>query len=893
MARIKPQALLNQSKKKKGPARISATTVFLCNLVVVVIVLSVVATYKHWSQRSRNQPISGVSTFEDTANSFADSKKYDLPGYAILNTSKGYITVELYKDGSPMIVDKFLDLCQKEYFKGMPFHHVIKHYVIQAGHGQGLGAAEDWTTKGKLHSRLATRLQRVQVFEIANQRVKGTDQLNNSNEDSLMDIENQDPFLAFIDHARSVLSPVEGDEDEDIYDPSTKGSESTGPGWSWIASRILKTCIAYSSGVTSAILLSDLSQAWSEQRRSGVSKKRPEIISHLKKKHRRNKLANTVTIDSVYEKDFLSLNSVLEAVIVDAFVLPGTNIYMLTLGDFWSSNTIELYLHRRYYDLVDPHSGILKRGREIFLTGCYLRTAREGAGSTRLLPTEYLVILLDDDQDDDAMLIAAQFCSDSFSSISFNEASTGVPYSLYARIESIQSKEIQGISGSVKRKEITLVDNDGVRLEFLLWGEQVLLANLFSVGSMLALDRPYIASSAESAIETSHELCLEYGSATQLFLVPFLQHEEQVYIPSTQNRYQGSRLMSTVDPAQGFKVSQVALPCDSQGSVDFSSYPFQSFVTDLRDKMTSVSLYGVVTDIFRERNTPEVIFSLKIEDATGAIWAKLHFARSWSFGRLGIGHTVYLSGLSCHLRKHSGLEATWYDNAAGAFFVNLSCLPALLNSSCLHKLSCLSDLSSEASCTYICRVRLDQVDQCHVNTRFSHSLCGHVVNKMPSGDVECSFCHCNCDAEVVRTFHLKITLADETGKMFAWCIGQTATELLQISPDEFYDLPEDEQFMYPSSLENESFIVALVKCQGQGYGLSQSITQEADAIPWEITRALSIKKKSAACQETDNLTSCRGDIFTKLQLQVALSSFDHGDFRFICKADAKRRPYFN
>jgi hypothetical protein len=47
------------------------------------------------------------------------------------------------------------------------------------------------------------------------------------------------------------------------------------------------------------------------------------------------------------------------------------------------------------------------------------------------------------------------------------------------RIESIQSKEIQGISGNVKRKEITLVDNDGVRLEFLLWGEQVLLANLF------------------------------------------------------------------------------------------------------------------------------------------------------------------------------------------------------------------------------------------------------------------------------------------------------------------------------------------------------------------------------------------------------------------------------
>lgn len=30
------------------------------------------------------------------------------------------------------------------------------------------------------------------------------------------------------------------------------------------------------------------------------------------------------------------------------FISPsGTNIYMLTLGDFWSSNTIDLYLHRR------------------------------------------------------------------------------------------------------------------------------------------------------------------------------------------------------------------------------------------------------------------------------------------------------------------------------------------------------------------------------------------------------------------------------------------------------------------------------------------------------------------------------------------------------------------
>jgi len=65
-------------------------------------------------------------------------------------------------------------------------------------------------------------------------------------------------------------------------------------------------------------------KAWSEQRRVGAPKKSLEIIKHLKKNNLRAKLPNTVTIDSIYEKNFLSLSSVLEAVIIDAFVLPGT-----------------------------------------------------------------------------------------------------------------------------------------------------------------------------------------------------------------------------------------------------------------------------------------------------------------------------------------------------------------------------------------------------------------------------------------------------------------------------------------------------------------------------------------------------------------------------------------
>lgn len=88
----------------------------------------------------------------------------------------------------------------------------------------------------------------------------------------------------------------------------------------------------------------------------------------------------------------------------------------------------------------------------------------------------------------------------------------------------------------------------------------------------------------------------------------------------------------------------------------------------------------------------------------------------------------------------------------------------------------------------VCRVWLDQVEHCHV--RQMHNLCGHLIKEAPNGDLQCEFCLTICNAEAERTFLLQITIADDTTKIFAWCIGQTAAELLQISPDEFYELPE-------------------------------------------------------------------------------------------------------
>lgn len=55
MARIKPQALLQQSKKKKGPSHVSIPTIGIYVLVVVVMVFFLISTYRHWSRRYAEQ----------------------------------------------------------------------------------------------------------------------------------------------------------------------------------------------------------------------------------------------------------------------------------------------------------------------------------------------------------------------------------------------------------------------------------------------------------------------------------------------------------------------------------------------------------------------------------------------------------------------------------------------------------------------------------------------------------------------------------------------------------------------------------------------------------------------------------------------------------------------
>ncbi|XP_016481557.1 peptidyl-prolyl cis-trans isomerase CYP21-4 [Nicotiana tabacum] len=166
MARIKPQALLLQSKKKKGPSGVSVTTIIVYILIVAVMVFSLYSTYRYWFRRSI------VQTQDDLSTSKAiERNKSDIPKYALISTSKGLITVELYKDGSPDIVDEFIDFSRKGHFKGVQFTRVIKNFVIHGSKVERPEATEEWTSRGKHYSQLDKSLNH-EAFMLGTSKVK-------------------------------------------------------------------------------------------------------------------------------------------------------------------------------------------------------------------------------------------------------------------------------------------------------------------------------------------------------------------------------------------------------------------------------------------------------------------------------------------------------------------------------------------------------------------------------------------------------------------------------------------------------------------------------------------------------------------------------------------------
>ena len=58
---------------------------------------------------------------------------------AVLHTSAGPVTVELFDDDAPKTVEKFRKLASDGFYDGLTFHRVIPDFMIQGGCPEGTG----------------------------------------------------------------------------------------------------------------------------------------------------------------------------------------------------------------------------------------------------------------------------------------------------------------------------------------------------------------------------------------------------------------------------------------------------------------------------------------------------------------------------------------------------------------------------------------------------------------------------------------------------------------------------------------------------------------------------------------------------------------------------------
>jgi cyclophilin family peptidyl-prolyl cis-trans isomerase len=81
---------------------------------------------------------------------------------AIIRTNKGDIVVDLFESDAPRTVNNFVFLANEGYYEGVPFHRVIKDFMVQTGDPTGTGAggpgyrfADEAVTRDYLRGTLA------------------------------------------------------------------------------------------------------------------------------------------------------------------------------------------------------------------------------------------------------------------------------------------------------------------------------------------------------------------------------------------------------------------------------------------------------------------------------------------------------------------------------------------------------------------------------------------------------------------------------------------------------------------------------------------------------------------------------------------------------------------
>jgi len=120
----------------------SALTIILAIPIVIIVVLIILSAKKPGAklkmepeQPDLNETQPQTTTVQVPEMQIDKTKQYQ----AIVNTTEGIITIDLYADKTPVTVNNFVSLAKSNFYNNTIFHRVIKDFMIQGGDPKGDG----------------------------------------------------------------------------------------------------------------------------------------------------------------------------------------------------------------------------------------------------------------------------------------------------------------------------------------------------------------------------------------------------------------------------------------------------------------------------------------------------------------------------------------------------------------------------------------------------------------------------------------------------------------------------------------------------------------------------------------------------------------------------------
>lgn len=381
------------------------------------------------------------------------------------------------------------------------------------------------------------------------------------------------------------------------------------PPWNWLFVKLASLLSRYPTGITKAIILAEIQQSWNQ---------RSQYQGRLDGQKSRK-----ITVDSVFESRHIGYESILEAVVESIETVPGTHTKIAILRDPCKGrHTLGMYLHQKLYQLQAATS---VEKRTLRFTSCRLIQGKSlscAGHKVHLLPSENVVILCQEAE----LARFEKFCS--LEGIGEN------PYAHYGHNIKVEvadlgfEEAVHFANGQTSIKRcVNIVDSEGVHANLCLWDEQLSLANLFKEGDTLAIQQPFVVPNQEEMF------LLEYGPATVIFC---MSHDpEQEIVPSQMSSTQGT---------------PVSVVKDSQGMLDYSTFPEQIFFSDIRSNMTRVTIFCTVTnvgtmEVFTQQQISGHKFILAASDNTGCQTVTVYDHTRIYYSSLYAGQSIILENV--------------------------------------------------------------------------------------------------------------------------------------------------------------------------------------------------------------------------------------------------------